>query len=140
MVPLLLPQGVCVCDFVAAPPAHVTPDEQQTEPETSACACHKHQRNHAEDPVCPSSDQVRHSEHSLPTNEQDNHIPGCPAKVAGGLWKVKSADPPSLVGSFVVGFLVASVGPTLKPGFPERSPGFTSLDHPLYLTLLTLRI
>ncbi len=140
VLPLLLPQGVCVCDFVSPKCAPTAQAATQPESETFTCSCRKHRRTCAQNRSCFQSAQVQQTGRSVPADQQEEHIPGCPAKAGGGLWKEKPADPPALAGSIVVRLFPVPDGanaPSCVGEFPSLADPY---NHPLYLTLLTLRI
>lgn len=139
-LPLLLPQGVCVCDFLvkcegcieAAPSARVV--------ETiSTCKCCKHRKT--EPPAHAAVIGKQHTCHkSAPLNGKDNHSPCCPAKAGTGEWKCEPGSPQSSP-------CFAYCGPVtlLTPPLAEVANSIAAPDHfahgpPVYLAILNLRI
>lgn len=125
---MLLPQGACLCDLLSR--LETSAASQPAQPvEQKGCCCHKHQ--HTE-----TATKLVHATHSAPVKE---HHGGCPEDTGRLKWT-------SLPGGlFTIDLYVAelpahaAVAPTL-PVACSVEAWIRPDDHPLYLSLLNLRI
>ena len=144
ILPLLLPQGMCICDLAhscRACEANPCTVSQAPAPQRTACKCCKHKRTGSPgrpDRVLAQSHTCRHS---IPAKrDDDKHAPCCPAKAGFGLWKTEPTSAPT-VDTPTDWQRIASASPPAQPA-AVAVPGDDL--HPsgplLYLTLLTLLI
>lgn len=139
-LPLLLPQGVCVCDFMqnceaCADCAGVVEPEQPT-----TCGCRKHKHLQASQNAAPSISPSHTCHKPFPTDRQDNHAPCCPAKEGSAVWK---ADTTQSVPALTLDLLALVSSVDALPAatiHPAPSIHFYAADRPIYLTTLSLRI
>lgn len=140
VLPLLLPQGVCVCDLMKPQCEACAEGNVCVEQVESACSCCcKHKRHQAVENDGPSLTTSHTCAKSGPDKE-DRHLPICPIKTGGAQWKSALVSVPILADMAFVGMLpVADV--TAAGSFTSAFPvHFDPSDQPLYLTLLNLRI
>lgn len=138
-LPLLLPQGVCVCDFIQECEA-CADCTAAVEPEKPACGCHKHKPTEPVKNDAPTLTKHHTCHQHAPADQQDGHIPFCPAKAGSVQWKAEPAPPPAQPSLFFVGMVCLSQPPAVNSALLTPSFHLSSADQPLYLTLLTLRI
>lgn len=125
VLPLLLPQGVCACDFIEHQEAGTTVSEAAPPP--ACCArCRKHWHSHT----------TAQTKQPAPVSHSDQDSP-CPTKAGGGLWKAAPAGTHVLSTADV---LPVSFRTVLALPDPTSSPDLLRSDRTLYLTLLNLRI
>ena len=140
VVPLLLPPGVCVCHFQAAPSAaHLEEDD----PDGTCLAfgppdCQDH---HAT--PCPHRPSpLRRHDGPIPADSSDQHVPGCPALKTVFVGRcAQDAEQPHSATGVAGGEPFPDPGAAvLSPPVLHPSPHLGSADPSLYLLLLTLRI
>lgn len=138
-LPLLLPQGVCVCDFMRSCEA-CEDCAVSVEPEKPSCGCHKHKQAQAvqDDDLEIAKGHTCHK--SLPTEKQDNHVPGCPAKEGTAVWKADTAPAPVTFSLGLVGLLNYLELPVTTFTVSAPTIHLAASGRPIYLTFLTLRI
>jgi len=133
-LPLLLPQGVCVCDFLRKCEA-CTECDANVELEAPACGC-QHERT-AE--VENDSDKTCTCYQSGSPESPEHRTLPCPPK-SSAQWKADTATPPQPVCVPFVGLMtdpeaLVTTSTCLSPSFQA-----STANQPLFLTLLTLRI
>jgi hypothetical protein len=139
VLPLLLPPGVCVCDFVHRCQA-CSECEAKVELAKPTCGCCRHRR------AAPAGKDQRtiartHTCHrSIPIDRRNDHAPGCPAKTGGSVWKIKTAQASLSVSPQFTGIFAMPDVPAASAALSSPSFHLAAADQPLYLTLLTLRI
>jgi hypothetical protein len=74
-LPLLLPQGVCLCGIASAE-SSASAEDSGREQEAAHPSCHHHRSDKSAD---PSSAPPARPHPGNPTDNQDDHAPGCPA-------------------------------------------------------------
>ena len=134
VVPLLLPQGICVCDLLAPCAACEQPASTPSAP-ASACCCECCQ---AEPVVVDGAGLAAlHSCQSSPA-DRDEHLPACPAE-GSAQWKADLGHGLPTIGLDVVGSVSTIDTPAVSMLLAPAAQLDTA-ERPLYLTLLTLRI
>jgi len=110
------------------------------EPEKPSCGCRKHKQAL---PVQTDDLEIAkaHTCHkTIPTDKQDDHVPGCPAKEGSAVWKANTTQP-SPVGTLDLAGLLVSVDVAVPVSIlPVPSIPVITSNRPIYLTTLTLRI
>lgn len=139
VLPLLLPQGACVCDLVqkCEACADCTGLVESAKP---TCGCRKHQPAEPLQSVALTLTKSHTCHQTAPGDQQDEHLPCCPAKASSAEWKVEppaSPAPPSLDFAGLVNLLLP---PVVISAPLKLSVHLSATSQPLYLTLLTLRI
>jgi hypothetical protein len=136
VVPLLLPQGMCVCDLLQKCEACAATENSTpaTAKRPTCSCCKKHREKHASTAV----DRAHTCHRSSPADKQDHHAPGCPAKAGGGHWNFNLTHTSSLLP------LLASASLALHPAPAPLNWGLTSdgasIDRLLHVTQVNLRI
>jgi hypothetical protein len=140
IMPLLLPQGMCICDLIPQKSTAGTEGEAATEEAPPCCRCHRHQRRRTAEQASTASARSHPHQLPAPVQRDEDHVPGCPAKAGGGLWKHTSRDPHSLTASTFASLAEASPCSLPEAPTPLLPAPIASADPPIYLTLRTLRI
>lgn len=161
-LPLLMPPGMCVCQFLAcerpspARPAAVglnrssspTASESDSPAPPSGCACSARQAAQssggdaalAGKALGPAAAATHSADTSGPLTPPPGHAPSCPASQSAG--QSKSAATPSLVLDFAVE--LAAVGDVVfvspRPADHRTSQPVGTADGPLYLAYRSLLI
>ena len=135
ILPLLLPQGVCVCMFMA--PASEAPVQNTASPmRSSRCAC-----NHRHVAATTSSSCSLPgfaSAADAPNDDDDQHLPACPGRKLE--WKALSGNALVNVTAPALWVPLCEVLATdSSTPFDPFQADFPSAP-PLYLSLLNLRI
>jgi len=138
-LPLLLPQGVCVCDFMQKCEA-CTDCAVSVEPERPTCGCskHKHAQTVRDDGQTIAKAHSCHK--SSPTEQQDNHLPCCPAKTGSAVWKTDTTQSSTVIYLALVHLVNELELPAAITADAAPAVHLASSGRPIYLTLLTLRI
>lgn len=137
-LPLLLPQGLCVCGFALSCEA-CTSEPATAEAAPRCCNCHAHQAV-AENDVGKVSVAKDHTCHKSGPNKCDDRAPACPTKNATSYWRAdigQAATPLTLdcmVSLPLEGFLADVSRACTVPLTVHQS------DRPIYLTTLSLLI
>lgn len=133
-LPLLLPQGVCTCDFMRKCEACV---DCAVNVQAQSSCCHQCQRH-----TVPKGEAVIVKAHgchkSMPWEKQNSHQPCCPAKAGSAAWK--AIPSPVDVNFCLVGLVNGLELPVAVSVAPAPLAYLRSADQPIYLTLHTLRI
>lgn len=134
MVPLLLPQGVCVCAWAA--PAPEAPPSAPSAPTShcSRCSCHQHSRT-----ALPVESRVAAGTTADWPVESDQHAPACPASKVE--WKALiTVSPNSLVSQTLCVTLPELILTCSEETLACQLDAPVPAARPLYLSLLNLRI
>jgi hypothetical protein len=127
-LPLLLPQGLCICDSLTTCQACAEP-AASVETSAPACSCC------IEDDKTPTLTAT----HTCEPQPGEPHVPGCPVK-EDAQWKADLKAPsPLLAVDFTC---IADSLDCLAVPSAQSNPfaDFHGKQRPIYLTLLTLRI
>jgi hypothetical protein len=144
-LPLLLPQGVCVCDLVqqceaCAECTECTECTRAVELEKATCGCHKHQPAEPGKTNAPALVKQHICHQNAHNSQQNEHIPCCPAKTGSVQWKLDPTPQSVQLGFDFFGTICHSQSPAVNSALLAPSFHLSSADQPLCLTLLTLRI
>ncbi len=142
VLPLLLPQGVCVCDLVQACVASNRGAEQTQAPlSVSRCRCCKHKHAKPVHETSLAREQAPAGNESSPLQRgPDEHVPGCPAGTIGGLLKT-AANHNLMLRTLSFSNPVALTEASCSVSRPLGCVSACHFpDQPLYLTLHTLLI
>src|SRR4051812_34137486 len=104
VVPLLLPQGVCVCDFMQKSEA-CSECNVRVEPAKPTCGCRKHRQAAAGAQEQTTIVRGHRCHQSVPADQRNDHAPGCPAKTGGAAWKIETAQTSIAVDSHFLGLV-----------------------------------
>jgi len=119
--PLLLPSGVCVCDWFAA--------------DCRACAVSEADSDHADDEAALVPGHTCH--HHAPAQNSSDHMPGCPTK-SGHAWRTEGTDRSTLVTGTCT--FIALVADLHSPSFALEAVRLVGPCRAIFLTHLNLRI
>ena len=128
-LPLLLPQGLCICDSLTTCQACAEP-AASVETSLPACSC------------CAAEDDkalALTATHTCEPQPGEPHVPGCPVK-EDAHWKADLKSPSPLL---TVDFTCVTDSLDCLPVPSAQSAPLADLhanQRPIYLTLLTLRI
>jgi hypothetical protein len=119
--PLLLPSGVCVCDWFAA--------------DCHACAVCEADFDHTDDKATLLPGHTCH--HHAPAQNGSDHMPGCPAK-SGHAWRTEAPDRSTLVTGICA--FIEFVADLYSPSFAVEAVRPVGPARAIFLTHLNLRI
>lgn len=138
-LPLLLPQGVCVCDFMQTCEA-CEDCANATELARPTCSCCRHQREAVIQDDAPAIAKSHTCHKSDSSDKKNDHLPGCPAKEGSACWKGDTAQPLMAVTLVYVGMLDSLDTPAATSALSASPIHLSTADPPIYLTTLSLRI
>lgn len=138
-LPLLLPQGMCVCDLMQKCEA-CADGTAAVEPEKPACGCHKHKPAEPVKTDASTLTKLHTCHQNAPADQPGEHFPCCPVKAGSVQWKAEPIPSPAQPSFGFVGMVSLSLPPAVNSALLTPSFHLSSSDQPLYLTFLTLRI